>query len=250
VQKLAIIALLFLMAGCSVARKATGKTEIVSDRRTISSAEIREFNLTKGDFTVVKAHAGIKSGRESQRMILNMRFKSPGTYLLSVRTPAGIEAARVFISGDTILVNDRINKILYYGSDYYLKDKYGISTAFLPVLLGDYVAAGGESKRNNCHNKVSEITENFNTTRLKYTIDCDRKKVKIVSSFENISKRGVSIEFDKFENTGDISYAKRIKMSDEENQTEIEINIDKLERGPQGEINFIPGKNYRMVKLQ
>ena len=37
------------------------------------------------------------------------------------------------------MINDRFNKKLYYGSTSYLKSKYGVTTALLPVFLGDYV---------------------------------------------------------------------------------------------------------------
>ena len=44
-----------------------------------------------------------------------IKYELPDKYLISIRSKAGIEAARIFITKDTVLINDRIksNSILW-----------------------------------------------------------------------------------------------------------------------------------------
>ena len=58
----------------------------------------------------------------------------PDKFLISIKSHTGIEVARIFLTGDSIMINDRINKKLYYGSTSYLKNKYGLTTAVFPVI--------------------------------------------------------------------------------------------------------------------
>ena len=69
-----------------------------------------------------------------------LKFEYPDKYLISIKSRTGIEGARIYISEDTILFNDRINKKMYYGSSLYLKRKYGLTTNFLPLIFGDIVS--------------------------------------------------------------------------------------------------------------
>ena len=68
-----------------------------------------------------------------------MKYRLPGNYLVSIRNKTGMEAARVYVTHDTVLINDRIYRKLYIGSNEYLLKKYGIATNSLPLVFGDYL---------------------------------------------------------------------------------------------------------------
>ena len=137
-QKVAILIIItFLISGCSTLRRQSKVVPEGEPSLEVSLNNIMQKNLTKYNFNVQKAEIQyIEEGRNIN-MIASLKYRSDGKYLASVRSITGIEIARIFISKDTILVNDRINKKLYYGSTDYLEEKYGISADAIPLLFGD-----------------------------------------------------------------------------------------------------------------
>ena len=90
----------------------------------------------------------------------------PDKYLVSIKSNTGIEIARIYLTEDSVMLNDRLNKKLYYGSASDLKKKYGLTTAILPVIIGDYVNDG----------KSDEESQNCIDGRL--NIECSNKRYK------------------------------------------------------------------------
>ena len=121
-SKIKIILLISLLASaCSVSRRnVVVYEESVGDKLSLFD-RTREKNITETDFNIRKAEIEIKNNDQKQKLLANLKYKNPGTYLLSIRGKTGIEAARVYITKDTILINDRINKRLFYGSTRYLE---------------------------------------------------------------------------------------------------------------------------------
>ena len=110
---------------------------------------IENQNLTKRNFFIQKAEIEILSEEENQKLIASIKFIYPDQYLISLKSKTGIEAARIFITDDTVLINDRINRKLYFGKPAQLKNKYGISPAVLPVVLGDFIKGNSKLDEQN-----------------------------------------------------------------------------------------------------
>jgi hypothetical protein len=208
------------------------------------------LNITNSDFNITKAEIEIANDTEKQKMICNMKYKKSGIYLISLRNQAGIEAARIFITKDTLLINDRINKRIYYGEPNYLLDKYGITTTILPVVLGDFISDTGGDKVAECDNGKTVIIEKTGVKELEYTIDCRKKKVTEIKAFSFETKKGILIRFEKFNELEESTMPKSITITDNKEETRISIIIEKIEKGPEGDITFIPGKNYEAVLLK
>ena len=96
-------------------------------------------NLTARSFFIEKAEFKISSGDGEKSGIGTVKFQMPDKFLISIKSKAGIEVARIFLTGDSIFINDRFNKKLYYGSTSYLKSKYGYYNIIIASILGDYV---------------------------------------------------------------------------------------------------------------
>ena len=75
----------------------------------------------------------------SVRLIADIKFRKPDSMLITVRSRTGIEAGRAFISKDTLIVKDRLNKKLLVGKPEALGTKYGVDPSFLFTVLGDIV---------------------------------------------------------------------------------------------------------------
>jgi len=110
VRKIVYIIFL-LLTGCSAFKKGT-KNEIympvISDEAL--TARIFSMNVTKTDFNIPRADIEIFNNGKSQRLIANLKYRNPGIYLAAIKNRSGIEAARIYITRDTIMINDRIIK--------------------------------------------------------------------------------------------------------------------------------------------
>jgi len=249
-QKTALI--LFLMpfiTGCAILKK---ENTVRTDERKngVSYQQISALNLTNKDFNIIKAEIDIIKGSKREKMLGNIKYKEPETYLISIRNRSGIEGARILIKSDSIMVNDRINKKLYYGSTDYLNKKYGITTGILPVIIGDFIIGKDDNKIITCTKNETYINTEIGSKKIHFKIDCGKKKVTGVNIEDEITEKVLEIEFKKFEKNAYWSIARNITIKSNEEDERIEINIERLEFVMENEITFIPGKKYEKILLK
>ena len=163
----------------------------------------------------------------------------------------GIEAARVFISHDTVLINDRIYRKLYCGSNEYLLKKYGIATGSLPLVFGDYLDGLKEVEIfKDCSNGVSEIQGYLETKEIWYYLDCNKAKVSGVTISEKTGTAGINMKFGEFRYADNITYPGQILIEDILEKTQISIKILSVDFTDKRQLEFIPGKNYERIILK
>ncbi len=208
------------------------------------------LNLTKKNFFIRKAEIKVISEDGSDSFLASLKFEQPDRFLLSLRSKTGIEAARIFLSGDTVLINDRINRILYHGSPMALKRKYGISASLLPVVLGDFlmnkVADPGSV---TCINGKQDIVSIIDGVRVLYTIDCKLMKTILAVPDNSMNRAGLEISYHDFFSEAHVVIPGRIEVKDLQRKLSVEIKIVKFESPWIGNIEFIPGNNYEMQQL-
>jgi len=239
-----------MLSGCSIIRRTSDIN--VDDRTndTLSTDIILSHNISNSDFQIQKAVIEIDGEEGRQNLIANMKFKIPGNWLVSLRSQTGLEAARIYITEDTILVNDRINKILYHGSPEYLKIKYGITTKYLAAILGDFIVQNRKQQNINCDQSEFQIDEKAANESIEYIINCRSEKVKSIRTGNTRNNKEIKVEFSRFQKENIFYYAREILITDSENETYILIKLDKVVAFDDGEITFIPGKNYEDIVLR
>jgi hypothetical protein len=244
-----ILILIVIIYGCSAVKKEEKSRITTETSNIVSLTNLKESNISNNDFFITRAEIEILNNGEKQKFLASLKFKNPGIYLISLRNKTGIEGARIFISKDTILINDRINKKLYCGSPGYIKIKYGISTSTLPVIIGDFI----DGKENQitelkCNNNRSEVSGINEEKEIKYTVDCRERKIsetKMINETE-----GIVLLFSKFIDNNKKHYPQSIKIEDSKQETEINIEIQRIEFNPIEKVDFIPGKDYEKVVLK
>lgn len=252
-QKIINIILIFsLLTGCSASRKATRTDNVVFGKNDIITKEaVLGNNLTSGNFYIRKAEISIQSEGLDQKFVATIRFTLPGEYLISLRSRTGIEAARIYVTNDTILANDRINRILYYGKPDVLSVRYGIPYEILPVLFGDYITGmvgGNETEKCTDGNLIKN--DFIKGLKLNYIIDCKRGKIIRAEREGGIGKLINEMEFSEFVKYGGIEVPSQIKITDSRSNSVIQIELDKIERPWDGTIEFIPGNSYDLIELR
>jgi len=240
-----------LLVSCSLTRKERteiASTEIVNNKEDIIQL-LRKNNLFTRDFYIKKAEIIFSTNEGTKKLFLSLKYNVPDKYLISLKTIAGMELSRIFISNDTILVNDRIKRIVYYGSPKVLKRKYGVPLYFIPIIFGDYIEDSKHSiKFSDCEKGRNEITVGLSEVKIRYIVDCKRGKV-LETSIEGQKEFGVTIKQSSFHFYNNQTYSTKSEISKFLNFDFIEMNILKLESNFSDTIEFVPGKGYDKLEI-
>lgn len=244
-----ILVVLFLTAGCSALRPAfRPEQKVIGDKDKVNLFEVvKNQNITLHNFYIQKAQVEINSNNTSETFLASIKFLYPDTFLISIRSKAGIEAARIYFTKDTILINDRINRKLLYGKPAIAGRKYGIAPESFPLILGDMISENGNVLFSECLNGEATLNSSFHGSKIKYVLDCEKGKVASAVQEGSNSSILTVLKFEKFIRERDIFYPSDISIVKDE--LKINIRIDNIEYPWNGTIEFIHGKNYELIEL-
>jgi len=252
-RKIAIILITgFLLAGCSLLRKSnSGKPTSLNNRFKGDILELtKKQNITNGSFFIQKAEIEINTQNGKLKFIGNIRFEYPDKFLISLKSRTGIEGARIYICKDSIIVNDRINKKMYFGNAKYFSKKFGIDQSIVPVIFGDVILEKRcESTLSNCIGGKADAECYTKGIFLKYIIDCNKAKVQMVSDLNNYRQPEIEIKFSKYLKLNDILIPGIIEFSDSQYNVTGKIKIVKVVYPWTGSVKFVPGKGYELIEL-
>ena len=241
-----------LIEGCSLTRFRTkGPDEASNNTLTGNIIEsVKRQNITNSGFFIQKADIEIESQNGKDRYLGSVKFEKPDKYLISIKSRSGIEGARIYISNDTIMVNDRINKKLYFGTSFYLRKKYGIDQSCLPLILGDIVSDKVcEENQEKCSGDKIMTSCFPKGISLNYEIDCRKRKTIMVEQINNFSQTGVKITYNKFRYVDNIYIPGIVEFKDSQYNATIKIRIMKVDFTWNGSVKFVPGKGYELIEL-
>lgn len=245
-----IFGLYILVSGCSVLKKESGqeKRPATLSQGKFKLSGLEEQNITGSNFFIQKAEIELDSDGENQKFLASIKFVCPDKYLVSLRSRSGIEAARIYITADTILVNDRINKSLYYGKPQVLARRYGISFDLLPVFFGDFIKGNDLSdKEIVCSGGNAVINCVVKGIPIEYTVDCDSRKVISAHKEGSMNSSYAELEYGNFISKGTGLLPSVISLNF--NKTVIGIKIIKVDSPWEGSIEFVPGNRYKLIEL-
>jgi hypothetical protein len=243
----------FLSAGCAVMKNShSGEHHPINNLNNNELIEVLENqNLGTKGFYISKAEISISTQNGMEKILGNIKFNPSGKILVSLRAKTGLEIARIFITDDTLLVNDRINKKLYRGSSMYVKSKYGIPFSAIPIIFGDFVKGSVQNRDiSECISGRLVLDEDLVRIRINYVIDCKTGKSIGVKLIDNVGKEKIEIAYSKFIRNELGLIPGVVQISDQQREMTVIINIKKIESPWSGEIDFIPGKQYEKILLQ
>jgi hypothetical protein len=252
-QKIAIILLIIsIIPGCSVFRnqgKSNSTLSYNTDKADLTE-RIRNTNISNNAFFIEKADVQISGPDDTQKFLCSLKFELPDKYLISLKSKTGIEAFRIYLSEDTILINDRFNKKVYMGRPQYLNKKFGLPLSFLPLIFGDYLSSdSNDNVSPECKEGKVEKSGDLKGLMLKYILDCKNAKTISISVLNSLNQIGIQMNFMKFLKKGNYLYPQNINIVDIQKHTSISIRIDKILLPWEGKIEFIPGYRYELVEL-
>jgi len=250
---LIFLIIVFLGTACSVSRRGEFSVDLSAGiiEKEAAISNIADNNISKGGLFIKKAEVEIISGENRENIIATLKCSQKGEYLISIKSKTGIEAARAFIGRDTLLINDRINKILYYGNSDYIEKKFSLTKDLLPVVFGDFIPGNrkGETDTVCLNGKLVHLSV-IDKLYVSYDIDCSRRK--IVNTIIETGKRNefIKLRYSDFKTIGLAGYPTVIDISGLPDQLSIHIEIKSLELPWKGELDFIPGSNYESVEIK
>jgi hypothetical protein len=239
------------LTGCAALKKGNRTLPVVAGkgRNEISVKDVLNNNLTRENFFIQKAEIEVKSDEINEKFLASIKFAVPDTYNISLRTRTGIEVARIFLTKDTILANDRLNRVVYYGKPDLLGRRYGINSDAIPVLFGDYINTSVDTIAK-CSENQSDISGSIHGLRIHYVINCKVNKIEKSVQEGSIGKAANEIEYDDFTEIGNIVAPMLIEIKQINSKTGITIRMGKIERPWAGSVKFVPGSRYDLIELK
>lgn len=246
-----MILIVLLFSGCSVLNK--GESDSYNITEGILSVnfleKILKNNISNKGFFIEKAEIIYKNENGTDGFLASIKHEPPDKFLVSIRSKTGIEVTRVFLSHDTLLANDRINRKFYYGKPVALKKKYGITASALPVLFGDLLnVSKTENFKGSCSKDDLTATVSIDGIKVLYLIDCDREKA-IQAIMGNSANDQIEMKFSDFKINNEGSYPKKIMIIDSVKNESIEIMIIRIKIPWNEKIEFIPGNKFERIQL-
>lgn len=242
-----------ILSGCSISRKS-GKT--ADSSVNVSAVEnsmesIINNNLSRENFYIQRADIKVTQDNISVRFTASIKFRKPDSLLVIVKSRAGIDAGRAFITKDTILINDRINKKLLVGDPEIIESKYGIDPLLIFSVLGDVIIDEKEiGKSLECKKGIYSSEFEMNNKTVEYTIDCNRKKA-VRAYFEGgINTGNITIDYGNIAIADGLKYPQKVEIADDLKSLNILIEIKKIESPWNGKIEFVRGSGYKVVKIR
>jgi hypothetical protein len=252
-QKVAIILFLSILSvGCSVTRKA-GNTKYPESNETGSESVLERVikqNLTSVNFFIQKAEIEFITASEKKKYLGSIKFEYPNKFLISLKSRSGIEGARIFINKDSILVNDRISKKMYFGTALSLKRKFGLNQSVIPLIFGDMVVDNKISAyTGKCEDNKVRVDCNVRGITINYSIDCKRNKTEQISLGNSNLKDDINISYSSFVLLNNGLLPRIIDIADMQYNVRVRIRIIKIECPWNGIVKFMPGKGYELIEI-
>lgn len=254
-QKIIYIAIAFtvVFSSCSAAKRAAGEAKgtAVEESAANSLESVIANNLSNNDFYIRRADIRIRQENVTVNLNASIKFRRPDSLMITVRSSIGVEAGKGFITGDTVMINDRFNRKLMVGDPEELRAKYGIDPAMIYVILGDMIVAGGD-RRSMLDCQKGEFSRKYlvEGRSVQYTVDCQGRKVKRVYLEGDVRTGNITILLSGMVKDGAISYPAKVVINDDLKELDIEMEIKRIESPWQGSIGSVGGQGYRVVRIR
>lgn len=240
------------MIGCSGIRKA-GKSGDERPGRgdAVTFENIAKQNISNQNYFIEKAEVDVDAGGSGMSFTATIKFVMPDEYLISLRMIAGIEAARIYLNSDTVLINDRLNRILYYGDPENLGSKYGISPKLIPVIFGDFISdETGKGGYNDCQNGKVFLDTFVKGAKLVYEVDCSKTKITGLLQEGSYNNSLSELSYSDYIKSGNVLTPSFIRFLHNSSGSSVDIKISRIIIPWVGDIEFIPGNRYEKIQLR
>lgn len=234
---------------CAAFRKSDNVS--IDEKNVAELHRLKTTGLINKSFFIQRAEITVGRNGQEDSFIASCKFCRPDTFLLSLRSKTGLEAARIFMTNDTILINDRINRVLLFGSGEALEKKYGYSYSLLELLFG---GVPGDFKDNaekvQCVSGEAVIKALLGGIQLLYVIDCNESLIKRAELKNTKLKSPSIVKYSVPEQISGVKFFKELEITNLADYETVNIVLKKVEIPYNGRIEFIPGRNFEWAEIK
>jgi hypothetical protein len=240
-----------LFAGCSPGKLSSGNkdTDLKRNAHQIVDQLIKN-NINGTDYNVIKGSVSVRRSNKAVKYIFSLRHKAPDTYLLSIKNSLGIEGGRIFITHDTLLINDRISRKVLYGKPVMIEKLTGIPVFFKELIFGDVVLRSELKEEQieivNSKVFVNQMIDGFiGISQINANLD----KITNARWSNGTGINEIQISYSNFEKEGK-HFPRKIQIMSVKESSDLIIRVDRIDFGLIDSIKFIPGENYTYEEIK
>jgi hypothetical protein len=250
-HKALIVIILVFFSGCSPARFNKGSNPVLTSEGAGEMIEkIIGNNLSEENFFIEKGSVSLNIEEKTSRYYFTLKYRKPDIYLISVRNAAGLEGARIFFSGDTIMINERMGKRVIFGKIEDVERRLGFPFFTLKLAFGDLYIDNkiriNETERFS--NKIT-VNQNYQNKDLTYFLDLKVQKAEKVSYYDLEKNERIEIIYSKFDKK-EYHFPHLVEIKDEKRKISAKLRIDRVVIPWNGIIEFIPGAGYTREEIR
>ncbi len=224
--------------------------KVLSDSESFFE-ELRKANLSSGGFYISRADLDVSSAALDIKLIATVKFRFPDSLFVALRTRTGIEAGRLLLTGDTVLINDRINRQVLYGDPEDLERKYNVSSGAIYAVLGDFIGNPlAPVTTVRCTDGVFYCETIAGGQIIKYEIDCRTMKPGKAFVSDKRSGQQVQAVFTDFAKYKDKTVPATLTIMLGNGKGNVLAEIRNIDTEWDGNIGFVASRNYKKVRIR
>jgi hypothetical protein len=241
-----------IIGGCSASRRAgTGMVQPSDEANETILTDVAKNNISNYGFNISRADIIYSLDGVSGKLTVGIKSRGLDTLLVAVRHSTGVEIARIFLTTDTLLINDRINRRVMYGDPEYLEKRYGIERNMILLVLGDIFLMQTDRNRNeNCQKGLLSIQTRLEDGRINYEIDCKLRKITSATLNRASTNDRITVSYSNFIKRGNHILPGRIEVEDMKNRAVIRVDIRSVDIPWKGNIDFVHGTRYKIMRIK
>lgn len=239
-----------LSSGCTVSKRANNTGNEYPQVSTEEILQVTENqNITSSSFFIEKGKITSIGDDGRIKLLFTMKYTQPGNFLISLKGLVGVEAFRIFLTKDTVLINDRIKQQTLYGKPRDFEKLSGLPAELLKLCIGDFFKSNNNYESDEyCKNNSLKVKDYFQGLIINSSIDCKLGKTRWVTLGSGLPNESLKVSYSKFSD-GVYKVPKRIEVNDLMKNVKIVIKIDKYTVPWTDKIEFIQGRGYKLKKL-
>ena len=206
-------------------------------------------NIASVPFTISKMRVFYNEGNRTKRLTANMKYHPDEGYLISARSVAGIEVARILFADDTLRVLDRINRIYYKSTTKNIVDRFGIRPEEICIMVGYISGEIGNGKiGEKCIDTIA-FDKNVHSGRGQYLLACEGLEV-ILYRYSDSSDTGELImDYSRYRSVDRYRYPETIVLTNRLRNINIRIEIDRMDLLDEYSVKFNINDTYERKRL-
>lgn len=240
-----------LFNACSVSRRA--ETIVRSDLDRTGGGNIIEIceknNISGKDLIISRVRIEYRSAETSRSVNAFVKQNKEGDILVSLRSFAGLEVARIYTTRDSIKIYDRLNSTLYIQSSDYLERKIGLNYDEVGLLWGDLPKE--YTREMYITNKGTQHQYMMEKNNREYKMLLDSSAIKIRELIVSGSKYGnTRLLYDDYTDNSGLVYPEKTRLEIEKGEISIEMKFSGVKNEKIKSMKFTTGDRIKVVVLK